>query len=161
MYNKKNQATNPQGGRVARSQREERYGQIPSAVPNNSFNSTDVCTNVWSAERCFYILSLINYHVDNYNEFVLEYDPNTKFKKPLPHFKTLSDFVVWIIDTNPKAVKEFVVGLFTTFGKNGLYSIGESIPDQLLCYEEYKYYEAFAKYLKERVHLLSHDDEEE
>lgn len=164
MYNKKNQATNPQGGRVARSQREERYGQIPSSVPNKYITldkETDTFNTLWSAEKCFYILNAINIEIRNYNEFVIgAEDMDTRFKKPLPYFKTLTAFFFWIEETNPKAVKEFIRELFLSISNADR---GTPHPDSLLHYHEdaERYQKELSKYIGERVHLLANDDEEE
>lgn len=162
MCNCKIHVTNPQGGRVARSHGEERYGEIPSVVPNKKIildKEIDTFNTLWGAEKSFYILNAINREIRNYNENVIGSDDiETRFKKPLPYFRTLTAFFFWIKETNPKAVKEFMADLFLSISNADR---GTTHPDCTPLYQDgvETYYKQLSRYVESRVRILADCEE--
>lgn len=159
-YTKK-PVTNPQGGRVTRSEKGERYRQYPSLSPGYFYSldkETDTYETLWGAEKSYFILDAINREVKNYNGSVIGKE-ETKFNKPIPYFDTLTAFLFWIEDTNPKALKEFMRELFLSISNADK---GEAHTDGLLYYNDIEnYYKGLKKYVTESVILIPEKEEEE
>lgn len=161
MSYKKNHVTNPQGGRVTRSQEGERFRQYPSADKIHKYTldkETDTFETIWGAENSYFILDAINREVRNYNNYVIGKE-ETKFNKPIPYFKTLTAFLFWIEDTNPKALKEFMRELFLSVSNADK---GEAHTDGLLYYNDLgDYFKGLHKYMTEAIVLIPEKEEEE
>ena len=159
MSYEKNHVTNPQGGRVTRSEKGERFRQYPSLSPGYFYSldkETDTYETLWGAEKSYFILDAINREVKNYNGYVIGKE-ETKFNKPIPYFDTLTAFLFWIEDTNPKALKEFMRELFLSISNANR---GEAHTDGLLYAGDVeKYYKGLSRYINERV-ILEPEEEE-
>lgn len=148
----KNHATNLQASRVVPSQMKgEDVVNKPSAESNDSITfdtDTDVFNSPWGAEKAFFLLYFLNSIASDFNEGLME-DPN--IRRPIPYFKTVSSFLVWLQATNPKTVKwflrEVILSLCRCF--EGVWHPDN--PDNLEGLTDF--YRDFARYMKNNVEI--------
>lgn len=174
MRKVKNNATNLQESRVAPSQMKgEDVVNKPSTEINNStiprgqeveYEETtkgirkviylnrefDTLNSLWSAEKSYYLLYCINYNGELFNKYVLPLR-ESRLRKPIPHFNTLTAFLEWVINTNPKALKELLRDVLLTMINNDR---GLMLPDEGRVAETdamEKYYKGLSHYMAEHV----------
>ncbi len=143
----KNHATNLRASRVVPSQMKgEDVVNNPSEERNNT--DIDVFNSVWGAEKAYFFLYFLKRVVDLFNEGKLE-DPN--IKKPIPHFKTVYSFFVWVQETNPKTVKWFIreVALYISRCEEWVWHPDNPQYDDGIS----DFYRDFARYIKNNVEI--------
>ena len=155
----KKHATNLQASRVVPSQMKgEDVVNKPSAEINNSINfdtETDVFNSPWGAEKAYFFLYLLNETASDFNEGILE---DSNIRRPIPHFKTVSSFLVWVQETNPKTVKALIreVALFLSRCFEGIMHPDNPENTEGLTY----FYKGFTRYMNNNVEI-DHGDEAE
>ena len=113
----------------------------------------DVLNSLWSAEKNYYLLYCINTNAKLFNEYVLPLR-ESRLRKPIPYFKTLTAFLEWVIDTNPKALKELLRDVLLMMSNNDR---GILLPDEggVADKEDMaKYYKGLSKYMAEHVLII-------
>lgn len=113
----------------------------------------DTLNSLWSAEKVFYLLYCLNMQAEAFNKYVLPLR-ESRLKKPMPYFKTLTAFLEWIEDTNPKAVKETLRDVILMMSNNDR---GLILPDEGGVGdtdEMAKYYQELSRYTTERVKII-------
>lgn len=152
MKKTRNHATNLQASRVAPSQMKgEDVVNNPSAESNESITfdtETDVFNSPWGAEKAFFLLYFLNRIASDFNEGLME-DPN--IRRPIPYFKTLSSFFVWLQATNPKTVKWFMREVAFSMCRSFEGVWHPDNPDNLDGLTAF--YRDFARYMKNNVEI--------
>ena len=113
----------------------------------------DTLNSLWSAEKNYYLLYCINSNAKMFNEYVLPLK-ESRLRKPIPYFKTLTAFLEWVIDTNPKALKELLRDVLLMMSNNDR---GIFLPDDggVADTEEMaKYYKGLSRYMSEHVLII-------
>ncbi len=116
----------------------------------------DTLNTLWSAEKNYYLLYCINLHGEFFNKYILP-QRGSRLKKAIPHFKTLTAFLEWIEDTNPKAVKETLRDVILMMSNNDRSLI---LPDEggvADTESTEKYYKGLSRYMAEHVLVLSNE----
>ena len=120
----------------------------------------DTLNSLWSAEKNYYLLYCINSNAKMFNEYVLPLK-ESRLRKPIPYFKTLTAFLEWVIDTNPKALKELLRDVLLMMSNNDR---GIILPDEggVADTEEMaKYYKGLSRYMSEHVLIIENTPEPE
>ena len=113
----------------------------------------DTLNSLWSAEKVFYLLYCLNMQAEAFNKYVLPLR-ESRLKKPMPYFKTLTAFLEWIEETNPKAVKETLRDVILMMSNNDR---GLILPDEGGVGETdemAKYYKELSLYISERIKII-------
>ena len=116
----------------------------------------DTLNSLWSAEKNYYLLYCINRNSELFNKYVLPLRESRQ-KKPIPKFETLTAFLEWVIDTNPKALKELLRDVLLMMSNNDR---GLILPDEggvAETDEMAKYYKGLSRYMAEHVLILSNE----
>ena len=157
MYNN---ATEPnQASGLTSSKRSEvEYEETPKGLRRViSLNTEyDTLNSLWSAEKNYYLLYCINYNGEMFNKYVLPLR-ESRLRKPIPHFKTLTAFLEWVLDTNPKALKELLRDVLLMMSNNDR---GLLLPDEggVADTEQMeKYYKGLSRYMAENVLIIENN----
>ncbi len=159
MENKNYELRSPEESGVTTSRRgEEEIEKTPKGYQrvitlNPDF---DTLNTLWSAEKNYYLLYCINLHGEVFNKYVLPLR-ESRLKKAIPHFQTLTAFLEWVEDTNPKAVKELLRDVLLMMSNNDR---GLILPDEggvADTDEMEKYYKGLSRYMAEHVLVLSNE----
>lgn len=113
----------------------------------------DTLNSLWSAEKNYYLLYCINQNSELFNKYVLPLR-ESRIKKPIPYFKTLTAFLEWVIDTNPKALKELLRDVLLMMSNNDR---GILLPDEggVADNDEMaKYHKGLSRYMSEHVLII-------
>ena len=113
----------------------------------------DTLNSLWSAEKNYYLLYCINQNSELFNKYVLPLR-ESRIKKPIPYFKTLTAFLEWVIDTNPKALKELLRDVLLMMSNNDR---GILLPDEGGVAdndEMVKYHKGLSRYMSEHVLII-------
>ena len=116
----------------------------------------DTLNSLWSAEKNYYLLYCINQNSEMFNKYVLPLR-ESRLRKPIPHFPTLTAFLEWVIDTNPKALKELLRDVLLMMSNNDR---GILLPDEggvADTDDMAKYYKGLSRYMAEHVLILSNE----
>lgn len=149
---------NDNGGVVPSKRGEEKIVETPKGLTREiTLNPKyDTLNSLWSAEKNYYLLYCINYNGEMFNKYVLPLR-ESRLRKPIPHFKTLTAFLEWVLDTNPKALKEFLRDVLLMMSNNDR---GLLLPDEggVADSEEMaKFYKGLSRYISENVLIISND----
>lgn len=159
MRKNNNHATNLQASRVVPSQMKgEDVVNNPSTENNSSIKfdtDTDVFNSLWGAEKAYFFLYLLNETASNFNEGLLE---DSNIRRPIPYFKTVYSFFVWVQETNPKTVKALIreVTLYLSRCFEGVWHPDN--PENLEGLTDF--YKGFSRYMRNNVEI-DHGDEAE
>lgn len=116
----------------------------------------DTLNSLWSAEKNYYLLYCINQNGELFNKYVLPLK-ESRLKKPIPKFRTLTAFLEWVEDTNPKAVKEILRDVIMMMSNNDR---GIILPDEGGVADNDRmgdYYKGLSRYMTEHVLILSNE----
>ena len=116
----------------------------------------DTLNSLWSAEKNYYLLYCINQNGRMFNEYVLPLR-ESRLRKPIPHFDTLTAFLEWVIDTNPKALKELLRDVLLMMSNNDR---GIILPDEggvADSDEMAKFYKGLSHYISEHVFIIENN----
>ena len=116
----------------------------------------DTLNSLWSAEKNYFLLYCINYNGEMFNKYRLHLR-ESRLRKPIPHFDTLTAFLEWVIDTNPKALKELLRDVLLMMSNNDR---GLLLPDEggvADSDEMAKYYKGLSRYMSEHVLIVENN----
>ena len=116
----------------------------------------DTLNILWSAEKNYFLLYCINYNGEMFNKYRLHLR-ESRLRKPIPHFDTLTAFLEWVIDTNPKALKELLRDVLLMMSNNDR---GLLLPDEggvADSDEMAKYYKGLSRYMSEHVLIIENN----
>lgn len=128
-------------------------GKIPAITLDPEY---DTLNTLWSAEKNYYLLYCINQNGEMFNKYVLPLR-ESRLKKPIPKFRTLTAFLEWVEDTNPKAVKEILRDVLLMMSNNDR---GIILPDEGGVADNDRmgeYYKGLSRYMTEHVLVLSNE----
>ena len=156
MEKEKNTLRGSQESGVTKSKRDElEFEETPKGLRRViSLNTEyDTLNSLWSAEKNYYLLYCINQNSELFNKYVLPLR-ESRIKKPIPYFKTLTAFLEWVIDTNPKALKELLRDVLLMMSNNDR---GILLPDEggVADNDEMaKYHKGLSRYMSEHVPII-------
>ena len=116
----------------------------------------DTLNSLWSAEKNYYLLYCINYNGEMFNKHVLPLR-ESRLRKPIPHFQTLTAFLEWVLNTNPKALKELLRDVLLMMSNNDR---GLLLPDEggvADTNEMEKFYKGLSRYISEHVLIIENN----
>jgi hypothetical protein len=163
MEETKNTLRSPQESGVTTSKRGEvELEETPKGVRRviSLDRNYDTLNSLWSAEKNYYLLYCINRNSELFNKYVLPLRESRQ-KKPIPKFETLTAFLEWVIDTNPKALKELLRDVLLMMSNNDR---GILLPDEGGVADNddmERYYKGLSRYMSEHVLIIGNAPEPE
>ena len=163
MEETKNTLRSPQESGVTTSKRGEvELEETPKGVRRviSLDRNYDTLNSLWSAEKNYYLLYCINRNAELFNKYVLPMR-ESRLRKAIPHFPTLTAFLEWVIDTNPKALKELLRDVLLMMSNNDR---GILLPDEGGVADNddmERYYKGLSRYMSEHVLIIGNAPEPE